>query len=95
MEQKNPSLVITVCHYSADLLMPNGDPRDGLFYPTRTLMIYYYDVLPGEQFSRISGAFITNLFLGGGSLVYVVCRLSVKCASTVSLYNMCTIMQYC
>ena len=62
MEQKNPSLVITVCHHSADLVMPNGDPRDGLFYPTLTLVIYYHDVLPGEQFSRISGTFITDLF---------------------------------
>ena len=25
---KNPSLVITICHQSASLVMPNGDPRD-------------------------------------------------------------------
>ena len=25
---KNLSLVITICHYSASLVMPNGDPRD-------------------------------------------------------------------
>ena len=30
---------ITVCHHLASLVMPNGDPRDGFFYPTLTLMI--------------------------------------------------------
>ena len=33
------SLGITVCHHSASLVLPNGDPRDGFFYPTLTLMI--------------------------------------------------------
>ena len=28
--------------YSASLVMPNGDPRDGFFYPTLTLMIDSY-----------------------------------------------------
>ena len=37
--KKNPSLGITVCHHSASLVMPNGDPRDGCFYPTLTLMM--------------------------------------------------------
>ena len=32
--QKNPSLRITVCHHSASLVMPNGDLRDGFFYPS-------------------------------------------------------------
>ena len=36
--QKNPSLEITVCHHSASLVMPKGDPRDG-FSTTLTLMI--------------------------------------------------------
>ena len=27
---KNPLLGITICHQSASLVMPNGDPRDGL-----------------------------------------------------------------
>ena len=36
---KNPSLEITVCHHSASLMMQNGDPRGGFFYPTLTLMI--------------------------------------------------------
>ena len=31
-----------VCHHSASLVMSNGDPRDGLFYPTLTLMIDSY-----------------------------------------------------
>ena len=37
---KNPSLVITVCQNSAGLLMPIGDLRDELLYPTLTLMMY-------------------------------------------------------
>ena len=41
----NPSLKITVCHHSASLVMSNGDPRDGFFYPTLTLMIYSYIVV--------------------------------------------------
>ena len=36
------SLGITVCHHSASLMMPNGDPREGFFYPTLTLMIDSY-----------------------------------------------------
>ena len=28
MGWKNPSLAITVCHHSAGLMMPIGDPRD-------------------------------------------------------------------
>ena len=42
MGKKNPSLAITVCHHSASLVMPIGDPRDGFFYPTLTLMIDPY-----------------------------------------------------
>ena len=40
--QKNLSLGIPVCHHSASLVMPNGDPGDGFFYPTLTLMIDSY-----------------------------------------------------
>ena len=43
--QKNPSLGITICHHSASLVMPNGDPRDGFFYPTLTLMIDFYVIV--------------------------------------------------
>ena len=39
MDRKNPSLAITVCHHSASLMVPIGDPRDCFFYPTLTLMI--------------------------------------------------------
>ena len=41
---KNPSLEITVCHHSASLVMPNGDPQDGFFYPTLTVMIDSYNM---------------------------------------------------
>ena len=33
------SVPLDHCHHSASLVMPNGDPRDGFFYPTLTLMI--------------------------------------------------------
>ena len=39
---ENPSLVITVCHHSASLVMPVNDPQDGFFYPSLTLMIDSY-----------------------------------------------------
>ena len=39
------SLKITICHHSASLMMPNGDPPDKFVYPTLTLMIDYY-ILP-------------------------------------------------
>ena len=49
---KNPSLRITICHYSASLVMPNGNPRDGYFYPTLSLMIHSYSLyIDSEQLS--------------------------------------------
>ena len=39
-DRKIPSLPITVCHHSARLVMPIGDPLDGFFYPTLKLNIY-------------------------------------------------------
>ena len=42
MGYKNLSFVITICHDSANLEMPNGDPRDGFFDPSLTLMIDSY-----------------------------------------------------
>ena len=42
--QKNPSLAITICHHSASLMMPIGDPLDGFFYPTLTLMMDSYNI---------------------------------------------------
>ena len=39
---KNWSLTITICHHSASLVRPIGDPWDGFFYPTLTLMKNYY-----------------------------------------------------
>ena len=33
MGLKSPSLVITVCHLSASLVMPIGDPRDEFSIP--------------------------------------------------------------
>ena len=34
--------MITVCHLSASLVTPIGDPQTGFFYLTLTLMIYSY-----------------------------------------------------
>ena len=34
MGSKNPYPVITVCHHSASLVMPNSDPRGIFFIPT-------------------------------------------------------------
>ena len=43
-DRKNPSLGIIVCHHLASLVMPNGDPQDGFFYATLTLMIDSYNL---------------------------------------------------
>ena len=39
---ENPSLLITACHHMASLVMPNGDPLDGFFYPTFTKTHYRF-----------------------------------------------------
>ena len=41
---ENPSLGITVFHHLASHVMPKGDPWDGFFYPTLTLMIDSYTI---------------------------------------------------
>ena len=48
------SLAITVCYHLASLDMPNGDPRDGFFCPTLTLMMNSYSLYI---------IYITELFL--------------------------------
>ena len=49
------SLMITVCQHSASLVMPIGDPRDGFFYPTSTLMIDYYNNVPLKEHMHLIG----------------------------------------
>ena len=44
MEWKNLSLGINVCHHSASLVMPIGDPQDRFFYHTLALMMDSYIV---------------------------------------------------
>ena len=39
---KNPSLVITIWHHSPSLVMSIGNPRDGYFYHTLTLLMDSY-----------------------------------------------------
>ena len=41
-DKKNLSLVSTVCHHLACLVMPSGDPPDIFFHPTLTLMMDSY-----------------------------------------------------
>ena len=41
--QKNLSLGITICHHSASLVMPKGDPWDGFSFPIHTLVMYSYN----------------------------------------------------
>ena len=47
--KKNPSLGITVCHQSASLVMPKGNPLDRFFFPTLTLMIDSYVLTPDKK----------------------------------------------
>ena len=54
---ENPSLGITVCHHSASLVMPNGDPRDGLFY----ILIDSYIIF------RVAGGQARSFFFDLGS----------------------------
>ena len=44
--------MITVCHHSANLVMPMGVPRDELFYIIPTLMVDSYKKLCKIQASR-------------------------------------------
>ena len=41
---KNQSLVITICHHLASLVMPNGYHQHGFFNPTLTLMMDSYNL---------------------------------------------------
>ena len=38
------TFVITVCHHLASLVMPIGDPQDGFFSPTLTLIMDSYNM---------------------------------------------------
>ena len=53
MGLKNPSLMITACHHSASLVMPNSDPKDGFLYLTLILMMDSY-TLDTEGFHEVS-----------------------------------------
>ena len=67
---ENPSLGITVCHHSASLVMPTGDPRDGFFYPTLTLMIFF--ILALAEIGYIGFADFSNIV--GMCLLFVTCQ---------------------
>ena len=42
---KNPSLMITVRHYSSSLLMSNSYPHDGIFNPTSPTIKFSYGLI--------------------------------------------------
>ena len=60
-------LQITVCHHSANLVMPNGDPRNRFFYPTLTLTIdsYILSFIVGQ--TNTTGPIDAGYFSQGGS----------------------------
>ena len=60
VEMKNPSLVIIICHHSASLVMPNGHPRDGFFYPTFILMMDSYNPRDPSLLSFSKGKMMTK-----------------------------------
>ena len=45
------------CHHSASLVMPKGDPWEGFFYPTLTLMMDSFNFYAGVKF-RESKTFV-------------------------------------
>ena len=53
------------CHHSANPVMPNGDRRDGFFYPTLTLMIDSYSLTMSgkERFRGNSRALGWSIYL--------------------------------
>ena len=60
--KENPSLGITICHHSASLEVPNGDPRDGFFYPTLRLTIDSYIITSRQHvFINIFNISVRNL----------------------------------
>ena len=73
MGYKNPTLEITVCHHSASLVMPIRDPRDGLFYPMPSLMMYSYTLAPDRGFHYSYEDGIEN-----PSLAIAICRHSAS-----------------
>ena len=52
--EKKPSLVITICHHSGSLVMPNSDHRDSFFYPIPTLMMDSYNIILDHFYHRLS-----------------------------------------
>ena len=67
--KKNPYLVITVCHHPASLVMPNGDPGDGYFYPAITLTIDSYNMSCGGS--------------GGSQHVRMLVQVVILCAISI------------
>ena len=60
MGKKNPSLVITLCHHSASLVMPNGDPRNGFFSPALTNNYISQHQVQTQTIPYILGSTINN-----------------------------------
>ena len=60
--KKNPPLEITICHLSASLMMPSGDPQDGFFYPALTRIIDSYNLIAWFSVSLNPALLIFQLF---------------------------------
>ena len=61
---ENPPLRITVCHHSASLVMPKGDPQNIFFYPTLTLMMDSYNKQNDKHWWSCSDVFDTSQRFG-------------------------------
>ena len=78
---------ITVCHHSASLLMPNGDPWDGFFYLTFTIMIRCQ--VPDKKLERY---FRNNqsLYCLSRPMMSIVCPKSEACGSALFfMFHVC------
>ena len=56
---ENLSLAITIYHHSTSLVMSIGDPLDGFFYPTLTLMMGFYILSHIEMIAKLEGTVST------------------------------------
>ena len=52
--------MIIVCHHSASLVMPNGDPRNKFFYITLTLMMDLYIICYMYKYNKLFLCTIIN-----------------------------------
>ena len=81
MGSTNLSLVINVCHHSASLMMPTGDPRDRFFYPTSKIKIDSYNI---NVFTMIR-SHSSHCNINDNGLEYVSCKETLQITGSVSI----------